>query len=489
MFRKIASYSASIYAVTMGASALSFLVTMVIARRIPKEALGAYGFYVTIYALVGMLLCSGLNQSLVKFLGDKPENRIEVTRIVVAVFALLCTIFFPASFVAWSLGGGASWAFGFAAIPFSALIVLANSVFRAEFAKKNEIANKVAVSALNSLLTLGFAFLLAAPLMAPIWGDFLSMAIPGTVILGVFLWQGEIRGPGVLFALAKSPMVRRLLTFAIPLAIAGMAFVAYSNAASLLLRALAGLAALGEYYFALQLMNILEKPMTILASVVLAGFSRQPDISVREHKRLVGFNLVVFPLLAAGVAFGAPLLMQIADVVLGNIKGEPLTIKYAMAPAYVSLFALAVPARCVEFLVSTLAIARGRPDVNRNTHVITTSTCLPLLAGMVWMFGPWGAALMPLAYQLVFLSLQAWQLRALMPEIVAHTTRAAATSTLLLAGALALAQIHGAVFFFPLVAAVYLAAGHLLGAWDLKTLLPTRKSSLPPAPVGPSYAE
>ena len=69
VFRKIATYGLSIYAATLLSSAISFAVTMVVARHISKEALGAYGFYVTIYSLFGMIFGSGLNQSLVKFLG------------------------------------------------------------------------------------------------------------------------------------------------------------------------------------------------------------------------------------------------------------------------------------------------------------------------------------------------------------------------------------------------------------------------------------
>lgn len=481
MFRKIATYSASIYAVTVAASAVSFLVTMVIARRIPKEALGQYGFYVTVYSFVGMLLCSGLNQSLVKFLGDKKEDRRELDRLLLAVVALLAVVSWPCAIVARAMHlTSTSW--GLFALPFSILYLLGASRFRTDFAKTKEMALRISVSLLNSTLTLGFAFLGGNAVMAPIRGDFLSMAIPGVVLIALFATGAGLRHPRLLVSTLRGPTARRLFRFSIPLAIAGAAFVTYSNAASLLIRGLIGLAALGEFYFAVQLMQILEKPMQILSNVILAAFAQDPTIAPDKHKRLVTFNLAVFPLIAAGVAYGAPLMLAVADHLMKRVGGDPLSVKYALAPLYVSLFALAVPGRCVEFLVSTLAIARGWPQINRNTHVLTTSVALPILAGMVWYFGPWGAAAMPLVYETVFLSLQAWQLHRRMPEIIAHTTRAALIATILLAAVLALGRLPGAIFFYPLAALGYLAGGHFLGAWDLRTLRPGRATRAP-APV------
>ena len=472
MFRKVASYSASIYGVTLFASAVSFAVTMVIARRIPKEALGAYGFYVTVYSFLGMLLCSGLNQALVKFLGDKQEDHAELTRILVATCAMLALLCWPLAFAAGALGW-TSTAWGLAALPFSILCLFAASRFRTEFKKKGEVSLRLAVSLLNSTLTFAFAFLAGKPAMAPIWGDFLSMAIPGLVLVAIFLRFG---GPRSVARAVTGDTARRLLRFGVPLVIAGAAFVVYTNASSLLIRGIVGLAALGEFYFAVQLMNVLEKPMTILSNVLLAAFANDPRITPEKHRRFVTFNMAVFPLIAAGVAWGAPLALSIADRLLARVGGEPLATKYALAPAFVSLFALAVPARCVEFLLSTLAIARGLPHVNRNTHVTATSVSLPVLAALVWWKGAWGAAAMPLVYITVFLVVESRMLRAEMPEIVRHCARAAVTGTLLLAGVLLLARATGSPpWLFPFACAGYLAIGHLVGGWDLRSLIPKRQ--------------
>jgi hypothetical protein len=74
----------------------------------------------------------------------------------------------------------------------------------------------------------------------------------------------------------------------------------------------------------------------------------------------------------------------------------------------------------------------------------------------------------------VFLSLQAKQLKGEMPEIIAATTRSAFVATLLLAAVLAAGTLPGAVWFFPLAAAAYLLAGQLTGAWDLRAFLGAR---------------
>lgn len=476
MFRKIATYSASLYAVSLVSSGVSFVVTMMVARHISKESLGLFGFYLTIYAFLGTLICAGLNQTLVRSFGAKVEDRAELTRVLLGVVMLVASVAWPLSLLAHA-SGYAAWGWALSTLPFMVVTVLGASEFRANFSRRKEVALTLSVSGLNSLLTVALVFLSDRPDMAPILGDFLSLAIPGTLLLLLFLRRDGVMNPFRLLGRSRGETATRLFTFALPLTIAAAAFVAYTHAASLLIRAMVGLAALAEFYFALQLMHILEKPMQILARVVLAGFAQDPAIDPAAHRRLITFNVTVFPLLAAGVAFGAPVLLAIVDWAMGDAAGEPLVSKYAVSPLYVAVFAVAVPARSVEFLVSNLAIARGKPQVNRNTHVITTSVTVPLLAGLIWTFGPWGAAAMPLVYQAVFLSLQSRQLGAEMPEIVRNTTRAAVVGTVLMALLLLGTRLPGSIWLFPVGAAAYVVGGHLLGGWDLRLLLPAPRST------------
>ena len=473
MFRKIATYSASLYGATLVSSAVSFAVTMVIARRVPKEALGLYGFYVTLYSFTGMLLVSGVNQALVKFLADPREDRRQITRLAVSGCAVVAGIAWPIAATVWWFSSAVAWTAALVVLPFFLLTVAATSVFRSEFATRKEVATVCGISATNSIFTLGLVFFGPRPDLAPIGGDLISYVIPGT-LLAALLLRRALSGPAAPAARSE-PALPRLAAFALPLTIAGIAFAVYGNAASFLIRGMVGLAALGDYFFAVQLMHLFDKPMQILARVVLAGFASRPDIGLDEHRRLVTFNLAVFPPLAGAVVYLCPLLLETADVVLSQIGpggGEALAIRYAAAPGLVALFALAVPARCVEFLVSSLAIARDRPDVNRHTHVWTAVLAFPLLAVLVASFGPAGAAAMPLCYQGIFLTIQARRFRADAPEIVSRTGRAAFIGTLLLAAALVPVALDASILWMGPALAGYVLGGHAAGAWDLKLLLP-----------------
>lgn len=472
MFRKIATYSASLYGATLFTSALSFLVTMVIARRVPKEALGLYGFYATLYSFTGMLLIGGLNNALVKFLADPKEDRDVYTRISLVIAAFLAAFAWPAAVVTWFLPVSPAWPAALVVVPFFVVTVFGNSVFRSAFAKKRELANVCGISLTNSIATLTFAWMWTRPDFAPIAGDMLSYVLPGTIVAAVLLRQSlATRAPGQPFF--DRALARRFLAFGWPLSVAGVAFAVYNNASSFLVRGLIGLAALGEYYFALQLMHLMDKPLQILARVVLAGFSARPDLTIDEYKRLVTFNVAFFPALAAAVAFLCPLVLVAADLILAPAAGgEPLAVRYASSTFYVALFALAVPARCVEFLVSSLAIARGRPEVNQHVHVWTAVSSLPVLAALVAAFGPAGAAIMPLCYQALFLTLQARRLRGDMPEIISGTTWAAFAGTLLLAMTLTPLYFGAGVVWMPVAVAAYVLGGHVLRAWDLRLLLP-----------------
>lgn len=482
MFRKIATYSASLYGATLVSSALSFAVTMVIARRVPKEALGLYGFYVTLYSFAGILLSAGVNQALVKFLADPREDRRQITRLILAASAAVAAATWPFALLTWMLGASPVWPAALAVIPFFLLTAFGNTVFRSEFAKWKEVTVVCGISVTNSVFTLGLAYASSKPDLAPITGDLLSYVIPGALV-ALVLARRAMGSPQTLRASRALP---RLLSFALPLTLAGIAFICYQNAASVLIRAFVGLAALGDYFFAVQLMHLIDKPLQILARVVLAGFSASPNAGPEEHRRLLTFNMVSFPTLAAGVVFLCPVIMHAADLVLSaaGAGGEPLALRYSDAPFFVALFALAVPGRCVEFLVSSLAIAQGKPNVHRDTHVLTAMIALPILTGMVAIAGATGAAVMPLVYVATFLTIQARRFRAHAPEIVDRSSRAAIIGTALLALTLAPAAFgFGVLWMFPAVAA-YVLGGHALGAWDLRLLNPTRRSaqSQPVAP-------
>lgn len=479
MFRKIAIYSASLYGATLISSAVSFAVTMVIARRVPKEALGLYGFYVTLYSFAGMLLVGGVNQALSKFLADPREDRRQITRLALAGCAVVASICWPLAAGAWFIADTPAYSAALVVIPFFLLTAFGNSVFRSEFAKWKEVAIVCGISATNSILTVAFLYGTTRPDHAPIAGDLLSYVLPGAILAVVLVRRalGPAQAAPGADSAAKPDALRRLLVFAWPLTVASIAFVIYSNAASFLIRGFVGLAALGDYFFAIQLMHLIDKPLQILARVVLAGFSARPDAMPAEHRRFLAFNLAFFPPLAAAVVFLCPYLLITADWVLGSAGagGEPLAIRYVHAPFYVALFALAVPARCVEFLVSSLAIARGRPQVNRDTHVFTALAALPILALLVITFGATGAAAMPLVYQTIFLTIQTRRFRADAPEIVAQNNRGAIAGTLLLALAMAPAVLgFGVLWMIPALAG-YVLGGHVIGAWDVRLLVPKKK--------------
>src|SRR5688572_27698859 len=170
LFRRIATYSASLYGVTLVSSAISFAVTMIVAKRISREALGLYGFYVTVYAFLGMLLCSGINQALVKRLGEAKDAS-PLVRFALSLSLVLAIACWPLAFLLHRAGALAT-AFGVAALPFFVLQLLAASVFRAGFEKKKEVTLRLAVSLLNSAITVGLVFLAFDPERAPIIGDF-----------------------------------------------------------------------------------------------------------------------------------------------------------------------------------------------------------------------------------------------------------------------------------------------------------------------------
>ena len=475
MVSKITGYAASLYAVTLSCSVISFATTMVVAHRIPKGAFGEYGLFVTVTAVLGMLLASGLGQSLVKNIGENPAAKKDFVALILVSFASIALVAWPlATVLLVSVGG--IWVVSLAVLPFFVLAILSAAMFRAGFEKARELALQASISLLASGLTLAFTFLSANPSVAPIRGGALSFTIPGLVLLIALVRISGHRSVGGLWRAATSAPSRQVLAFAIPLAIAGAAVVAYSHASVVLVRGIVGLEALGEYYFALQLMLLLEKPLEIFAAVTLAAFSREPAITPERHRYFVGFNLAVFPMIAASVAWCAPVLVAIVDFLLGSSHGSTLAEKYPNAPAFLALLTLAVPLRSVEFLVSTLAIARGRPEANRNTHVLTTLVSLPTLVALISWIGPWGAALMPLFYQSVFLSLQAFQLRKEMPEIVRTTIVSAALATVLLALVLLAGRVTTSVAIFPVVSAAYLAAGHLLRLWDLRQIVGGKKT-------------
>src|SRR5688572_19247348 len=115
MVNKVVGYAGSLYAVTLLCSAISFVVTMIVAHRIPKEAFGEYGLFVTVCAVLGMFLASGLNQAVIRHVGLIPEAKRDLIGLILVSFGCIAAVAWPLA-IALLAGGFGNWVFALAVL-------------------------------------------------------------------------------------------------------------------------------------------------------------------------------------------------------------------------------------------------------------------------------------------------------------------------------------------------------------------------------------
>ncbi len=460
MLKKIFSYSAGLYIVSLFASAMHILVKSLIAKTLGKEALGAYAYYMTVIVLASSVLAFGLKRALAKHVAaSKAEDDFAPIVSLLVGFCLAASLILAA--LGFVLQQWIDWIYVLVVLsigPFT-LFDLARSALRGQFDQRREIF-LAAMGVIIQSVSVTLFVLLVRDMRAPVWGITIANILLAVSIVAYFAqrywrhWQ-----PNQLWQAAQSAGFRSLLLLSTPLWITDVLDIVGHQTDQLILQGKLGFSAMAEYAAAFTFIGLLDQPITVMSRIFLVTFASGYYADIEQYKRLSSLNLASFSVLGFLVVAIAPPLTPIL-----------FTKSYTLVPLLVAILSTSSIFSSIEVLNSSLTIATDYPQANRNSKIWITAAYIPLTFWLVSRFGAVGAAWSNVASWSGYSFVHAFYMRRRLPAHAAFTFR-----ELGIGSALYLVGIWSAWMLKSppatlLILALYLGVGHLLRLWNLAEL-------------------
>jgi len=460
MFKKVLSYSVGLYVAALVMSGMRIGVKSLIAKTLPKEALGSYAYFNTVLLLGGALLALGLKRTLAKEVAARKEEK-SFTPLVTGVLVFFVAASLILTILAGVLNQKLDWIYVMILIALgpATIFELATATLRGQLDQKREVSALIIAAALQAVCIL-LLIQLTRSYKAPVWG----MAITYILLaLGVLLYFGRRYAaewkPRQVIGFYQSGGFRTLIMLAVPLWAVDILGIMSHQSDQLILRNQLGYSALAEYAVAFTFIGLMDQPITILSRVFLVTFAGGYYNEFSHYRQVTSLNLAFFSILSFGViAISRPLTPIL------------FTSEYQMVPFLVMILSITNIISSIEVVNSSLTIAVDYPQANRNAKFWTTLFYIPSAIFLVSRFGVYGAAWSNVGSWLGYALLHAFYMRRRLPKHSALAMRSFLISTALYTSAI-FAVWYFKSFWLALAAIpVYLLLGQALRLWDLSQL-------------------
>ena len=163
MFKKIASYSAGLYTVTVFSAVIRVALKSLIAKNLGKEALGTYSYFASAQIVGISLLSFGMVRTLAKHVAASSKDNKEYGQMVSAVLALLAGLSTILVGLAYLLRNYLDWIWVSILIGVgpATLFVVAQATLRGQFDRNREL-----IAAFFSIVVQGISVALLIVLVA-----------------------------------------------------------------------------------------------------------------------------------------------------------------------------------------------------------------------------------------------------------------------------------------------------------------------------------
>lgn len=349
-FRQAVANLGWLLAERAGRLLLGALVGLLVARHLGPERLGSLSYCVTLVTLLGFIPGLGLEAILKRDLLKAPERTAELLASGLVLRATAGAVGAAAVVVAARLGWGVAGEER-ELLTVLAVLLLQPALFlpevwlqaqlRAQWVAAGQIGALAVASAVRLWLIATEAGLLA-----------FAGVIVGEMLLGSVVFFAAARRAGLQLPLvaARVATMRRLVAEAWPLMFASLAVLVYMKIDEVMLRHLAGPAAVGVYAAAVKLSELWYFLPVAMGSSVLPALLRAQQQGAEEYAR----RQQQYYDLSAALAYGVSVPMAIA---------APWIVSLAYGPE----FAAAGPILAVHIWASIfvfLGVARGQWLVN-----------------------------------------------------------------------------------------------------------------------------
>jgi PST family polysaccharide transporter len=374
----------------------SVWIGFVVARYLGPAQFGALSYALAIVT-IGLLLAEGGLEAVVKReILREPGREASLLAEAGLLRLLIGGLLYAGLMVALAYGWGPPQERSLLAV--LGLMLFQPVLFVPDLWFQARLESRVSVTSQTAALVAGAAARLAlvagrAPLLAFAWVGVAEVALAGSLLW----WRARRRGLGLAVAVGLAANVRRLWGDAWPLLASGLAVAVYMRIDAVMLRQIAGEAAVGQYAAAVKFTEVWLFLPGALAVSALPELIRSRAAGRDGYARRLAQYCDVSALMAYALALPTALL-------------APWLIRVAYGPAY----AAAAPVLVVHAWVlvfAALGVVRGQYCVNEGlTRFHLVATVLGAILNVAlnyWLipsYGPQGAAIATLASQ----ALAAW---------------------------------------------------------------------------------
>lgn len=316
LFQQAARNFGWLVAERAGKFVLGVLVGLVVARHLGPERLGSLSYCLALVTLIGFVPSLGLDAIIKRDLLKSPEQTSDLMAsgflLRLAGGALAYAGVLVAAGVGWGFAGPEQWLFQILGlILFQPALFLPELWLQAQLHAKLTTLVQLAALVVSSLLRV-WLVLTDAPLAAFAWVIIVELVLCG----GGYLLGARRRGLHFPLSAARRATLSRLLAEAWPLMFANLAVFVYMRIDEVMLRHLAGSAAVGIYAAAVKLSELWYfLPMALASSVLPALLrARERDAAVYAERQQQYYDLSAATayLLSVPIALTAPWIVRLA---------------------------------------------------------------------------------------------------------------------------------------------------------------------------------
>jgi O-antigen/teichoic acid export membrane protein len=460
MLKKVLTYTAGLYAVSLIASVMRIVVKSIVAKNIGKEALGAYSFYMTAITLGCSLLSFGLRKAITKYAAaSKDENKFAP--LVMGVIALGIAASIIIAVAGLFLNPIIDWVYVLVLLSVGSFTLydVVRSTLRGQFDQKREIFFALLAIIVQTCLVVVIVFT-SRNTRAPVWGLAAANIILAIVITIYFLWRYKDKWqPSQLLKVYQSLDFRSLIFLAAPLWITDILEIIGTQADQFIVQGRLGYAVLAEYAAAFTFIGVLDQPITVMSRVFLVTFAGGYYSDIDQYKRVSSLSIAFFSILGLFVF-----------AISGPLTPILFTSAYSTVPLLVGILSISSIFNSVEVLNSCLTIACDYPQANRNSKIWTTAIYIPIAFLLVSRFGVVGAACSYVISWGSYAIAHALYMRDRLPEHAAYSIRTIILGTGLYIIVIATAWFIHNTWVNLLLMPAYLGLGHLVRLWDLSEI-------------------
>ena len=459
MFKKIATYSAGLYAITILASVIRVILRSLIAKNLGQEAFGAYSYFTSAQDVGVSLLSFGLVRSLAKYVAASSKDDINYSPIVNSIFFIIIVISIFLTGIALAISNFVEWIWVYILISIGpyALFSIARATMRGQFERNRELllafVNVVVQGAGVAVFVIFFP-----STQSPVIGLAMGNILVAAGIFFYFFTRDRMSWYFVSIQNSfKSDSFRSLMVLSSPLWLTEILAVIGDQADTLIVQGQLGYAVLAEYGAAFTFIGLLSKPTSVLSRIFLVTFASGHYTDFEKYKQVTSLNSAFISTL--GLA---------ATVVAIPLTPIIFTDEYVLAPLLTAILSVSFVFKSIEVLNTAFTIAVDYPQANLYSKLWTLAVYLPAAFILVSNFGVIGAAISNVISWSVYALIHAIYMKKKLPQHAAFTIRHSLIGSFLYTSIVSVVFLVSKLWIVILAVPLYLGVGHMLKLWNLK---------------------